>query len=385
MNLRTVPSVAVKIDLIDIINTFKAYNKNIYYVFKENLKSYFNYDKCIIFPKARLGLTNLLKVLSINSLRDEVVIPAYTCPTVLYSVVYSGLKPIFVDIDLDDFNISFEKTIEIVNSNTLAVVAVNMFGKRAKIEILKNYLKQRGIFLIEDAAQSAGKMNNNENADFLLLSFGRAKNFSAIEGGAVLSSNRKIMSLLNNNLNNYSKITINRKLLLILKLFIYPFAVNPYIYNIIKRIPHKENIIDIINSCSGFNFSLIQSALGNVLLSKLDELNKIRIRNAIKIYDFLKNNKNYYLQSPINNVYLRFALVCKQINKNGFLIEKLNKFGINATTANFPVLSNLYIKNNIRKFPNSIFVSSNILTLPTHSYLKNEDIKKIKYVLCISK
>lgn len=383
INLRTVPSVAVKIDLIDLLRTIKSFKNNILNIFKDNLKSYFNFRECILFPKARLGLRDLLTVLSEKTSKNEVIIPDYTCSTVLFSVLYSGLKPVIVDIELDDFNISVEKIAEKINEKTLAVIAVDMYGKRSNINAIRNITKEKGIYIIEDAAQSAGKyIVNNGKADFLLISFGKAKNFSAIEGGAVLGNDSEIMNSLNLKLHNYNNPNIKRILFLLMKLFLYPIAVNPYIYSIVKNFPHKEIIKDIVNSYSGSNLSIVQSALGNVLLSRLDQLNDKRIKNANEILYLIKESNSYIIPDSKNNVYLRFAFACKEKNVSNILIKKLNLLGISVPAVSFPVLSSLYNKKNIDIYSNSNFVSSNIITLPTHSYLRNGDIDKIKFVLC---
>jgi dTDP-4-amino-4,6-dideoxygalactose transaminase len=114
---------------------------------------------------------------------DEVVTPALSFIATPEAVVRLGARPVFVDVGRD-FNISPAAAIERVGPRTRAILAVDLFGRRAPIATLR----AAGVAVVEDAAQAIGVPALGHGAAAATLSFFPSKNLGALgDGGMVLT------------------------------------------------------------------------------------------------------------------------------------------------------------------------------------------------------
>lgn len=131
---------------------------------------------------------------------DEVIIPPFTFFATAGSVSRLGAIPVFVDIDPDTYNIDPSKIEEKINPKTKAIIPVHLFGQCADMDPILQIAKRRGIYVIEDAAQSLGseyKPDKNsysrragEMGDLGCLSFYPTKNLGAFgDAGMVVTNN----------------------------------------------------------------------------------------------------------------------------------------------------------------------------------------------------
>lgn len=126
---------------------------------------------------------------------DEVIVPAYICPSVPQTVRAAGLKVRCVPVG-DDLNLTAEGVGGAIGSATLAVIAPHMYGCPAPIEALEALCRDAGVFLIDDAAQVvaervAGRLLGTFG-DVGVISFAQSKAIvTGIRGsGGVLLVNR---------------------------------------------------------------------------------------------------------------------------------------------------------------------------------------------------
>ena len=152
----------------------------------------------IFFPKMNIlqtfsGTAALITILGVlkerNKNKNEVIIPSVACPAILFAVNFLNLKPVFVDMNLNNFNMNFIDTKKKTSIKTLAVIQVHCFGIVSEIEKVKKYLIKKNIFLIEDACLVfGGKIDSSYLGSFgdaSILSFGYDKILS-YKGGALL-------------------------------------------------------------------------------------------------------------------------------------------------------------------------------------------------------
>jgi perosamine synthetase len=102
---------------------------------------------------AALHLT--LSVLGIGP-GDEVIIPAFTMIAVCNAVLYAGAKPVLVDVDPRTWTMDPDQTARRVTRRTKAILAVHTYGQPARMDILARIARERGLLLIEDAAEALG-------------------------------------------------------------------------------------------------------------------------------------------------------------------------------------------------------------------------------------
>jgi UDP-2-acetamido-2-deoxy-ribo-hexuluronate aminotransferase len=87
---------------------------------------------------------------------DEVIVPAFTYVATVEVIALLGLKPVFVDVDPDTFNLSISEIEKKVTSRTVAIVPVHLYGQCADMEGVLNIAKEHNLYVIEDTAQAIG-------------------------------------------------------------------------------------------------------------------------------------------------------------------------------------------------------------------------------------
>ena len=91
--------------------------------------------------------------------RPEIILPAYGCPDLISAVVFAGAKPVLVDIEADRPWMDLEQLPAKMSANTVAIIAVNLFGISERMEQLRPLADQAGALLIEDSAQAFPSSN----------------------------------------------------------------------------------------------------------------------------------------------------------------------------------------------------------------------------------
>ena len=150
-----------------------------------------------------------------TSSNDQVILPSYLCQDVLNSILYTGAKPVFVDINSNNYSLDISHTISKISSITKAIIVPYLYGDIFSLDELKKY----GIPIIEDLAHCFGGSINGQKlgsiGDIGMTSFGRGKFVDGGSGGAIFTNNSKIAEkikiLLTPTTNNY-KINFNYNL-----------------------------------------------------------------------------------------------------------------------------------------------------------------------------
>ena len=131
---------------------------------------------------------------------DEVILPAYTFIATANAILNVGAIPIFADIERDTFTLSAESAAQVITDKTVGIVPVHMGGCPADMDALLKLSGDRGLFLLEDAAQAWGAEWSGEGVGHLgdagIFSFQSSKNITAGEGGMVLTDSEDISDLL---------------------------------------------------------------------------------------------------------------------------------------------------------------------------------------------
>lgn len=124
---------------------------------------------------------------------DEVIVPAFSYIATANVVELVGAKPIFVDIDLQTFNIDVTKIEAVITQKTKAIIPVHEFGLACDIEAIMILAKKYHLFVIEDAACALGAFYKNKHVgsfgDFGSFSLHPRKAISSGEGGVLITNN----------------------------------------------------------------------------------------------------------------------------------------------------------------------------------------------------
>jgi dTDP-4-amino-4,6-dideoxygalactose transaminase len=121
---------------------------------------------------------------------DLVALPAFTCYDVASAAIGAGVRVVFYDIDPDTLVADLRSVARVLERGPAAVVIAPLFGYQPDWDELRELTDRAAVTLIEDAAQSFGARWRDRPAgalgDLSVLSFGRGKGWTAVEGGALL-------------------------------------------------------------------------------------------------------------------------------------------------------------------------------------------------------
>ena len=129
---------------------------------------------------------------------DEVICPTLTYVATANCVSYCGATPVFVDSELETWNIDPERVIEAFTPRTRAIIVVHLYGHPAKMDVLLDAARERGIAVIEDAAEAHGALYNGRVVgglgDIATFSFYGNKILTTGEGGMVVTDDDELAS-----------------------------------------------------------------------------------------------------------------------------------------------------------------------------------------------
>lgn len=140
------------------------------------------------------GTMALIAAVKCLDLTGEVIIPSFTWCASAHALLWNNVKPVFVDIDLDTFNIDISKVEAAINPSTSAILAVHMFGNPCDHVHLRLLADKYGLEIIYDSAHafgsSFGKSKLGDWGTCSTYSLSPSKMITTGEGGLVATSNR---------------------------------------------------------------------------------------------------------------------------------------------------------------------------------------------------
>ncbi|MBK8485474.1 MAG: DegT/DnrJ/EryC1/StrS family aminotransferase [Saprospiraceae bacterium] len=139
----------------DVLNSTMYIGGSVVKEFKDNLESYLNVKHVIPCANGTDALQIAFMALDLQP-GDEVIVPAFTYVATAEVIALLKLKPVMVDVNLDDFNISIEEIKNNITPKTKAIVPVHLFGQCAYMEEIMKIADQHNLYVVEDNAQAIG-------------------------------------------------------------------------------------------------------------------------------------------------------------------------------------------------------------------------------------
>lgn len=172
--------------------------ENAYYyceVFQKEFAAYHGRKYGIMTPNCTTSIHLLLTALGINE-QDEVIVPDCTWVGSTAGITYLGAKTIFADIDPTSWCIDVNSVRQRITPRTKAIIAVDLFGNMPNFTELQQLADEKGIILIEDAAEALGSTYKGTKAGKFgkasVFSFHRTKTICTGEGGMLLLDDDKL-------------------------------------------------------------------------------------------------------------------------------------------------------------------------------------------------
>ena len=333
--------------------------------FQKNLEEYLNIKHVI--PCANGTDALQIAMMGLNLMPgDEVITTNFTFAATVEVIALLRLNPVLVDVELETFNIDCDKLEKVINNRTKAIVPVHLFGQPANMEKIISIAKKYKLFVIEDNAQAIGAsykfksgltMKTGTIGDIGATSFFPSKNLGCFgDGGALFTNNddlaHKIRGIVN--------------------------------HGMYKRYHH-----DVV----GVNSRLdsVQAAVLDAKLPHLNSYNKSR-QNAAKKYSESLQGLNEIITPKFANGCLEISDNCHchvfhqytiriLNNKRDDLAKYLSDLQI-PHGVYYPIplhKQSAYVNKNYKDddFPNTILLCNQVISLPMHSELEDDQINFI--------
>jgi dTDP-4-amino-4,6-dideoxygalactose transaminase len=160
--------------------------------FECEFAAYVGAEHCVGVSSGTSALELTLRALDIGH-GDEVVVPVNTFIATAEAVLFAGGRPVFADISETSYNINPEEVLRRITARTKAIIAVDLYGQPADLDVLAQIAAANGLVLIEDACQAHGAIFRAQKVGSInratCFSFYPAKNLGAYgEGGAVTTN-----------------------------------------------------------------------------------------------------------------------------------------------------------------------------------------------------
>lgn len=142
------------------------------------------------------GTTALQVALRALALTGEVITTPFTFPATVHAVEWTGLVPVFCDIDPETYALDPEVAASLVTERTSALLPVHVFGNPCEVEALERLAARRHLRVVYDAAHAFGISTRGRGigtwGDLSVLSFHATKVFHTAEGGAIVGRNPEL-------------------------------------------------------------------------------------------------------------------------------------------------------------------------------------------------
>jgi len=277
---------------------------------------------------------------------DEVITTPFTFIASANSILFTGARPVFVDIEEDSYNINPTLIEEKITSRTKAILPVHLYGNPCDLEAIMTIADRHGLIVIEDACQAHGASVHGKKVGSFstgCFSFYPTKNITTAEGGMITTNDDGVAE----------RARLIRQ------------------HGMRKRYYHEV---------LGYNFRLtdIQAAIGLAQLGKLPEWTAKRIANARYLTERLPNVVTPTVRDGYVHVFHQYT-----IRVNGdrdAAVEKLNAAGIGTAiyypipVHQQPVYRQLGYHDSL---PVAERVSRQVISLPVHPALTLAELDRI--------
>jgi len=154
---------------------------------EEKLAEYLGVKYISLFSNGTLALISALQALHI---KGEVITTPFSFVATTHSLWWNEIKPVFVDIDPETFNLDPAKIEAAITPQTTAIMPVHVYGNPCDTVEIQRIADKHGLKVIYDAAHAFGVSVNGQtvlnSGDLSILSFHATKVYSTIEGGAIV-------------------------------------------------------------------------------------------------------------------------------------------------------------------------------------------------------
>jgi len=283
---------------------------------------------------------------------DEVITTPFTFISTSNSILFTGARPVFVDIEEETFNIDPDRIQERITGKTRALLPVHLYGHPADMRAIMEIAEDHKLLVIEDACQAHGAEFNGKRVGSFgtgCFSFYPTKNMTTSEGGMITTDDRRIAERARMLRDHGSR--------------------ERYIHEIL-----------------GFNLRMtdISAVIGLCQLRKLPEFNRRRIENAQTLNRLIHNERIITPRVRENCKHVFHQYTIRVTDDRDRIVNILNEKGI-GTGIYYPIpihKQKLYKDLGYNEtLPVSERLANEVISLPVHPSVTMENLKYISSVL----
>ena len=319
--------------------------------FEETFANYIGVEHAVAVNSGTAALHASLLAHGIGA-SDEVITSSFSFIATANSILFTGAKPVFADIEHDTFNIDTNSIIDKITPKTKALMPVHLYGHPAEMKAIMGIAEDHNLIVIEDACQAHGASYGGKKVGSFGtggFSFYPTKNMTASEGGMITTDNKGVAERA----------------------------------RMIRSHGSKQRYL---HEMVGYNLRMtdISAAIGLVQLGKLDNFTSIRKENAKILSDGLENIDGItvpVVRDGCSHVFHQYTI---RAENRDDLAAMLNQKGIGTGTYypipihKQPVYMNLGYSNNL---PECEKAAAEALSIPVHPDVSNEDLDIILALL----
>jgi len=287
---------------------------------------------------------------------DEVIVPALTFIATVNPIIYVGARPVFVDVDIETWNIDPEEIESNITPKTKAIIPVHFYGNPCNMQPIVDIAKKHNLYLIEDATESLGAKYKGKYVgsfgDLGCFSFNGNKVITTGGGGMVVGPDKDRLE--------HIKFLVNQA---------------------------RDNSKGYYHPEVGFNYRMtnLEAALGLAQLEKLDEF-LAKKRRFNQIYrEQLKDCDFVQFQEPAAGAESIWWLTCIILRVDfdlDHLQKELKQKGIPTRRVFMPITESFPYKACKKGgYRNSYYIYDNGLCLPGSTLNSEDDIKEASQVI----
>jgi len=330
----------------------------------------------------------ILLALKSRSSRTEIVLPAYTAASLVVAVKEAGLTAILCDIALTDFNLDTGALDKVVTPQTLAIVGIHMFGVPAEgLAVLRQRFP--GVSVIEDCAQAFGSTSRGvgvgNQADVSFFSFNRGKNLSTYGGGCVATDDARLAEAIRVELADLPQPSWSAVCALWIKMLLVAIVVHPWIYGTLYKILASFKDMSPPRDFVPQKYSGLQAHLGLRHLKQFERSAFRRVQNGQQLKAGLAGVAGISIpifSDQASAAFTRFPLMVQDPQQRFRLKQALWQAGFETSEMYFQPLHHFFdLGYSPDDFPNAVYFSQRLLTLPSHPRVRSEDLARMLQVI----
>ncbi len=386
----------------DFINIFrvlfsKLNNENLIKKFEDKFAIYNDSKFCVAFPFARMGIYYSLKAKNLPQ-NSEIIMPPITIKAILDVVLATGLKPIFVDINENDFSYNLADLKAKINENTKSILISYLYGIVPDVDEIVKLSKENDLYILEDFSQC---LNGNQDdvktgnfGDVGIYSSSTTKTLDTYGGGLCVTNNsstyKKLLEYQSSQLKT-NRIVLFKK---IVQDFVRNLVTNILFFNLITiwllkllDVLNKNDTVKYVGSRSTernskfpkeyfYKFSSFQAKIGLETISDVNNYDSRRIQNVDFINKNLTTSTNKINTQNNRNVYWQYLFIFDK-NDRKKIVDTFKKNKVDTAQTSLPLLPYMEDYGFNQETPTAKKIHENGYFIPSYHRLNNKDLLRI--------